>query len=623
MSESDDMAAYREVFESESREFLQLMNDALLRLESAPSDLAPVDEVFRAAHSLKGMAAAMGYESIAEVAHHLENLVDTVRKRERGVTSALVDILLAGCDGLGEAITEATAGAVDEEALGALQGRIREAMEAPAAAPATGGANRYTVTVTLDEACALRSVRAYMVLKRLSQIGDIVDTKPSVADIEDERFELTFEAMLTTEAPAETVEAAALEISEVASAEVQAAEVPKERRAVPRAPRVSDTQTVRVSVGHIDEMVNLVGELVIVRSRLARIAASLDDLELGKALEELGRVGTALQQVVLRTRMVPVEQIFNRFPRMIRDLANELDKKVEFEMDGLDIELDRTVLDEIGDPLVHLLRNAVGHGAESEAARRAAGKDPTAHIRLSAVREKSAVSIIVEDDGQGINLDAVKAKAVERGVVTPERANEMSEEEACALICAPGLSTAQATTELSGRGVGLDAVKEKIEQLGGTLVISSAYGEGTRFTLSLPLTLAIVQALLLEDAGHVYAVPMANVVEAHAIDELTVKTVRKAPVAVIGERVIPLKPLQEALGKQAGDGQATQAILVAWRETETGLLVERLLGKHEVVIKPLPSWLRGAKGVAGATVLGDGRVALIVDVRSLIGQEVR
>lgn len=638
----DDMSAYREVFESESRDFLQLMSDALLRLEGAPNDLGPVDEVFRAAHSLKGMAAAMGYDSIANVAHQLESLVDTVRKRERAVTRELIDTLLLACDGLGDATAAATRDALDDQMLAGMADQIRIALESPAEAGAgPASATRHVVRVTLDESCALRSVRAYMVLKRLSQIGEVVETTPSMADIEDEKFDLAFEATIATACDEASIESAVLEVSEVAGVEVLAAAQPGagEKRAFTHAPKLSDSQTVRVSVGHIDEMVNLVGELVIVRSRLGRLASTIEEPGLVRALEELGAVGSALQQVVLTTRMVPVAQIFNRFPRMVRDLAADMGRKIEFLMEGLDIELDRTVLDEIGDPLVHLLRNAVGHGVETPEEREAAGKDPTATVKLTAAREKTSVSIVVEDDGRGIDVDAVRAKAVERGIVAADRASELTEEEAYSLISSPGFSTATETTELFGRGVGLDAVKEKIEQLGGTMSISSVYGKGSKFVLALPLTLAIIQALLLEDAGNVYAVPMANVVEAHATDELVVKTIDTAPVAVLGERVVPLRPLQEALGHRPGNGEGKtkgkakgkaalkgkgdQAVIVAWREAELGLLVEKLVGKQEVVIKPLPSWLRGARGAAGATVLGDGRVALIVDVRSLISTEVK
>jgi two-component system chemotaxis sensor kinase CheA len=623
MTDADDMSAYREVFESESREFLQLLSDALLKLESSPGDLGPVDEVFRAAHSLKGMAAAMGYDAIAGVAHKLESLVDTVRKRERAVTSELVDLLLVACDGLGEAIAAATTGNSDDELLSSLEAQLVAAFEAPASAPEAPSGIRWTVKVVLEESCALRSVRAYMVLKRLSQLGDVVDTKPSMQEIEDESFEREFEATLQTPAEPDAIADAVREINEVEDVRVESGHPGEERRAEKRAPRLSDSQTVRVSVGHIDEMVNLVGELVIARSRIQQMVSNYEDADLKRALEELGSISVALQQVVLTTRMVPVAQIFNRFPRMVRDLAQELDRPVDFTMDGLDIELDRTVLDEIGDPLVHLLRNAIGHGVESAADREAAGKSATATVKLSAMREKTSVSIVVEDDGKGIDVESIRAKAVERDIWPAETAASMSKEECYGLICTPNFSTAKQTTELFGRGVGLDAVKEKIEQLGGSMTIQSELGVGSRFILALPLTLAIVQALLLEDCGYVFAIPMANITEAHAVSDVPIKTIDGSPVALLAERVVPLRSLQEAMGRERPPQDGTQMIIVAWREDETGLIVERLLGKQEVVIKPLPEWLRGVKGVAGATVLGDGRVALIVDVRSLIAREGR
>lgn len=626
MNDAADMSAYAEIFAGESREFLELMNTALLALEERPGDLGPVDEVFRAAHSLKGMAAAMGYEAIAQAAHELEDLVDTVRRRERKVTGALIDVLLAASDSIGSAIIQAAGGGSSDEGMAELVARLREVAQTPGEPPPKGAeAVRYRVDVRLEDSCVLRSVRAYMVLKRLSQLGEVVETEPPMVDIEDERFGQGFAAVVSTAQDPEVLTEAVMEISEVEDVKVRTA-APEEAARLPAgattaASRVSESHTVRVSVEHIDEMVNLVGELVIARSRLEDIASSAADPELRRAVEELGVVSGALQQVVLRTRMVPVSHVFNRFPRMIRDSARELGREVEFQMDGLDIELDRTVLDEIGDPLVHLLRNAVSHGVEPPEDREKAGKSPKAIIRLGAAREKTSVTITVEDDGRGIDHEAVRRRAVERGVVSGEAAAGLTYEETFALICAPGFSTAETTSELSGRGVGLDAVKEKIEQLGGSVTISSEPGEGSRFVLALPLTLAIIQALLLEDAGHVYAVPIANVAEAHALAALNTRTVDGSPCALLPERVVPLRRLQEALGRPVRTSEGgTEVVVVAWRESEVGLVVDHLFGKQEIVIKALPSWLKGAVGVSGATVLGDGRVALIVDVRSLIAQ---
>lgn len=626
--DTSDMSAYAEIFQSESQEFLQLMNDALLALEDHPADLAPVDEVFRAAHSLKGMAAAMGYGAIAQAAHELEELVDTLRRRERQVTRELVDVLLSACDRLGAGIAEAAAGGSPDAPMAELVAGLREVAEAPSAPPPRSDEPmRYRVDVKLEDNCVLRSVRAYMVLKRLSRLGEVVETAPPMVDIEDEQFGQGFAAIVSSTLEADKIVEAVMEISEIEDVKVRPApleEAAPRSSGGPMPPRVADSQTVRVSVGHIDEMVNLVGELVIVRSRLEQMALGVSDADLRRAVEELGLVTSALQQVVLRTRMVPVSHIFNRFPRMVRDSARDLGREVDFEMDGLDIELDRTVLDEIGDPLVHLLRNAVSHGAEPPEERERSGKPRRATVRLSAAREKTSVTITVEDDGRGIDREAVSAKAVERGLLSAEAAQQLGPEETYGLICMPGFSTAESTTELSGRGVGLDAVKEKIEQLGGSVTITSERGRGSRFTLALPLTLAIIHALLLEDASNVYAIPITNVVEAHATDELTVKTVEGGPCALLAGRVVPLARLQEALGRdtasQASQAAGRQVVVVAWRDSELGLVVDRLVGKQEIVIKPLPAWLKGAIGVAGATVLGDGRVALIVDVRGLISQ---
>jgi two-component system chemotaxis sensor kinase CheA len=648
---SDDMQAYRDVFVSESAEYLQGIVDGLLQLEADPNDLEPVEVVFRGAHSLKGMSAAMGYERTADLTHKMESLMDTVRKRVQPADRTLIDLMLRAVDVVKTLIEDEMAGTVAVDPSGMIveltartenpgaakptaSAPVQEAEPvSPETSGAIGGGTEKAVTVTLEDACVLKSVRAYMVIKRLSHMGAVVETHPSAREIEDENFDRTFEVVVRTPASADDVAKAVRGVSEVADATVaeRASEVEPDSAAPAVAeespfvrtrnaiPKLSETQTVRVAIGHLDTMVNLVGELVIIRARLENLAKVAGRTDILEALEDLRRTSSELQHEVMQTRMVPVGNIFNRFPRMVRDLARDLDKDIAFEMEGLDIELDRTVLDEIGDPLVHLLRNAVDHGVESASDRAASGKPLRATVRLVAARERDQVLLIVTDDGKGMDPDRIWAKAVEKGLVTPEQRDACTSEDVLMLTCTPGFSTAESATKVSGRGVGMDVVRGKIEYLGGSLTIRSVPGEGTEFTLSLPLTLAIVQALLVTAGGLTFALPLSFVGEVFAWDEVEVGTVEGGPVLSLRDgRVVPLYRLDVLIGSH--DDQPTEGeyvVLVEQGEQARGLTVCELVGRQEVVIKPLAKMLRHIRGLGGATVLGDGSVALILDPRML------
>lgn len=645
---SDDMSAYKDVFLSESADYLQSITEGLLALESDPNDLEPVETVFRGAHSLKGMAAAMGYERTADLTHKMESLMDTIRKREQAVDAELIDLMLRAVDAVRELIDDESEGrsafdagpivadlAARTEARGPVsrsrsQGTASAAPEAPEAARPTGTV--YRVSVTVDEASVLKSVRAYMAIKRLGHMGAVLDTEPSARDIEDERFDRTFVVIVQTAEPPEAIERALLGISEIASVEVsveasrkpvarEEAQSPGEvkRRIVPK---LAETQTVRVSIGHLDTMVNLVGELVILRARLERMARERDDHDLAEAVSSLQQISAELQHEVMQTRMVPVGNIFNRFPRMVRDLARDLGKQVDFEMTGLDIELDRTVLDEIGDPVVHLLRNAVDHGIESPAERETAGKPVRGRIVLSAERDRDQVRVTVSDDGRGMDVERIWQKAVERGLVSPEERDAYSDEDVLMLTCAPGFSTAERATAVSGRGVGMDVVKGKIEYLGGTVSFRSRRGEGLEVVLNLPLTLAIVPALLVGAADQVFALPLSAVSEVLPTDEVRSTTVDNVPCVVLRDgAVVPVwrldqivSPTPQPRGKPR---KRDHIVLVEVAGERNALAVQRLVARQEVVIKPLSSLFKRIRGLGGATVLGDGSVALILDPRTL------
>lgn len=638
---TEGAAAYRDQFLSESAEYLQAMTEGLLALEADPYDLEPVETVFRGAHSLKGMAAAMGYERTQALTHAMESLMATVRQRQQEPDAALIDLMLRATDAVRELIAAESSGTTapdTTDVMRALEQRA-QATTAPSGEAAEPAGRVLRVDVTLDEDCVLKGVRAYMVIKRLGRLGTVIGTEPDAHDLEDERFDRSFTAMVRTHAEPEAVRAALTSIAEVAEVAIQevaaghlAAEDADARRAAiiaraHRMPKLQDAQTVRISVGHLDTLVNLVGELVIVRSRLGRIARRLGDTELTDALDVLAQVSRDLQHEVLQTRMVPVGNVFQRFPRMVRDLARDLGKEAVLELEGLDIELDRTVLDEIGDPIVHLLRNCVDHGIESPSEREALGKPRRGTIRLVAEREREHVRLTVSDDGRGMDVERIWAKAVAAGLVEASARGAFSDADVLLLSCTPGLSTAERATKVSGRGVGMDVVKARIERLGGTLRIDSVRGQGTRVTLTLPLTLAIIQALLVGCEEHVFALPLSAVDEVYDQRSASVRTVDGHPVVVLptGE-VAPLSKLDALCGTMDAGSDVLpdpddQVVVMRQGDDVRALAVSRLVGRQEVVIKPLSRLLASVEGFGGATVLGDGRVVLILDPRTLFSQE--
>lgn len=645
-----EMDAYRDAFLAESGDYLQQMTDGLLALERNPSATEPVEVIFRGAHSLKGMSAAMCYERTADLTHKMEELMARVRSEELAVDTRLVDLVLSAVDLVRDLIDDEAAGSTNVDPSATIAALAAFGTAAPVA-PAHGAADvqepsrpedvdllegerGFQVRVKLDVGCVLKAVRAYMIIKRLSHIGRVIYTDPSARDIEDENFESEFTVVLGTSGTGDELRDAAAHVSEVYSVDVTEVAgsrpvnapvsdgtdtTPVNRRR--DIPKLSESQTVRVSIGHLDTLVDLVGELVILRSRVERVAKRISDAELTDTLGDLHHISSELQYEVMQTRMVPVRNIFNRFPRMVRDLANDLGREVEFEITGLDIELDRTVLDEIGDPIVHLLRNSIDHGVGNAEDRLAMGKPRVGHIRLTAVREREHVTIVVSDDGKGIDLERVWAKAVQRGLAKAEEREDYSEGEILLFICVPGFSTAEKTTKVSGRGVGMDVVKGKIEHLGGTVRIASTPGVGTDFILQLPLTLAIVKALLVQACGETFAIPLATVTEVFSAHEIALESIDGVPVLMLRDGgVVPLQRLDAILyGKDpfAAPEPHTHVLLLEVGGERHALQVDALAGRQEIVIKPLSRLLRDAQGFSGATILGDGRVMLILDPRTM------
>ncbi len=687
-----ELNQYMGMFLEESREHLQTLNSCLLSLENDPRNLSVLDEIFRSAHTIKGMSATMGFTAIAELTHEMENVLDLLRKGQLVATQNIIDTLFKCLDTLEQLVeniannSEAT---VDIKPLVTALTKLASGQDKEASAPAEPAAtapapvmttsagvalndtevsvvrvaNRqgyaaYEVQIGLREGCLLKSARAYMVMNALDELGDVIKSVPPAEDLEKENFDLSFTTVVLSDAEAEKIQQTLLAISEVetvnvlplslgeaapvaapvaaspveaheekpdvntkAEVKAEAAQVAADSPAQAEK-KLRGGQSVRVDIEKLDTLLNLVGELVINKTRLEQIGLSHHLVDLTETIEQMDRVTTDLQAVVMKVRMVPVGQVFNRFPRMVRDLSRELNKEVNLIIQGEETELDRTVIDEIGDPLVHLLRNAIDHGVESPAEREAKGKNPVGEIRLIARHEGNNVIIMVEDDGAGVNPEIVKQKALEKGIITQAEAEKMDTAEAVRLLFMPGFSTAKEITDISGRGVGMDAVKTKIESLGGMVDVETKVNEGSKFTIRLPLTLAIIQALLVKVCEEIYAIPLGSIDSTINITPGDIKTIQNQEVILLRGQIIPIIRLGDVLGVPKTGTECPEeelyVVIVHMGDQKAGVIVDTLIGQQEIVIKSLGKLLASIKVLAGATILGDGRVALILDVGSLM-----
>ena len=692
-----DTNQYMEMFLEESREHLQSLNDGLLALENDPEEVSVVNDIFRNAHTIKGMSATMGFTKIAELTHDMENVFDLLRTEKMKVNEDIMDTLFKTIDSLEQMIESVGSGGPEDvvditgfaSKLSALASgkTVAEAEPAPApaaAAPAAagssieysdtdkdvimeaanGGMHVYHVKVTLADNCVLKSARSYMVMNALDQLGEVVKSVPPAEDLEQEKFEQSFDVVTVTDSEMKAIEDSILSISEVESVEIKdaveeikAAEAPAEAPAaapaaaaptapaanvpVPVAPvapaaqpsappakkpaadakKLKSGQSVRVDIEKLDTLMNLMGELVINKVRLEQIGTTHRLTELTETLEQMDRVTTDLQTVVMKVRMVPVGQVFNRFPRMVRDLAKELGKELNLTIEGEETELDRTVIDEIGDPIMHLLRNSLDHGLEHPDDREAKGKPRIGEVGLIARHEGNNVVIMVTDDGKGIDADVIRRKAVEKGMISEDEANSLDDADAVRLIFLPGFSTAEVVTDVSGRGVGMDVVRSKIETLGGHVDVETKIDEGSVFKIKLPLTLAIIQALLVKVQEEMYAIPLGSIDSTINITQEDIKTVRNKEVIVLRGQIIPIIRLGDILNVprvHETDSDDIFVVVVHIGERKAGIVVDNLIGQQEIVIKTLGKLLAGLKVISGATVLGDGRVAMILDVSALM-----
>ena len=691
-----DVIQYLEIFLDESNEHLQTLSDQLIILEKEPDNSDTINEIFRAAHSLKGMAGTMGYKRMQNLTHDMENVFSEVRNGNMEVNSNLVDVLFQCLDALetyvdniretqdegtddNEPIIKALNAFIASEGKGNAAPAAKKD-EAPAATASAAPADDkdmpladfeknavnealkknlhvYKIKVSVDENCILKAARAFLVFKNLEGHGDIIKSEPSVQDIEDEKFDFDFSIIVVTEEKYDNIIALIKNVSEIKDAagqeitqpfpEEQTEEAKEEKKetsavsqtakpaaAKPAAKKPTSTgktsgsvsHTVRVDIEKLDVLMNLVSELIIAKNGLVSAshvegdeAAALNQ-SFTEQIEYLERVTTNLHESVMKVRMMPIESVFSRFPRMIRDLNKKLGKKMELYMSGEDTELDRTVIDEIGDPIMHLLRNSADHGLESAEIRKERGKSEVGSIFLDAFQEGNNVVIEVRDDGNGIDTEKVKAKAVEKGTITQEQADVMTDKEAIDLLFRPSFSTAEKVTDVSGRGVGLDVVKSKIEALGGDVEVKTKYGEGSTFSIRLPLTLAIIQALMVKLGDEKYAISLGSIETIEDIPVSDIKYVHAKEVIHLRGNVIPLIRLRDLLDVPGEPEESENITVVVVRkgDKQAGLVVDSLIGQMEIVIKSLGKYIRINKMISGATILGDGSVALIIDANTLV-----
>lgn len=691
-----DVSQYLEIFIDETKEHLQNLNTQILELEQDPENENTINEIFRAAHSLKGMAGTMGYKRMQTLTHDMENVFSEVRNGTVKVNGDMIDILFQCLDALDEYLTNiqssADEGTNDNENLIKALNDQMSGKSAPAEKPAAEaapqpakqeavqaagdrhkwreiklddsqknvmgqavaqGMNLYGITVYVQESCLLKAARAFLVFKAIEEVGEIIVSSPSAQDVEDERFDLDFSLVVVSKESIDKVLAAIKNVSEIEDAvgdvipsesyqsaaaqttesTVVATTSDKTEQTKPEAAKTKDkkaqapakpvvNRTVRVDIEKLDVLMNLVSELIIAKNSLVSVSGneSAKSAAFNEQIEYLESVTTNLHESVMKVRMVPIESVVNKFPRMIRDLSKKLNKKMELYMTGEETELDRTVVDEIGDPLMHLLRNSADHGLESAEIRKQRGKSETGSIFLNAYQDGNNVVIEVGDDGNGIDTEAVKNKAIERGVVTPEQADNMSEKDIIDLLFNAGFSTAKTVSDVSGRGVGLDVVKSKIESLSGEVEVKTKLGEGSTFIIRLPLTLAIIQALMVVVGGEKYAISLGSIQTIEDIPVSDIKFVQAKEVIHLRGSVIPLIRLDKMLDTQSvkGPDENLMVVIVKKGEKLAGLVVDDLIGQQEIVIKSLGKYINKCKFISGATILGDGEVALILDTNAML-----
>ncbi len=682
---------YLEIFIEESREHLQNLNESMLNLEQNPEEKSTLNEIFRSAHTLKGMAGSLGFGKMTSLTHKMEDVLDALRNSRMKNSSEIMDVLFKSLDALEDYV-----GCISENSdegdsdysnlVDLLAGIVENNGTAPAGQALEKGAfgsgkeenftktendgkfqldqytaemiknvkkagmNSYLIRITLSSSCVLKAARAFIIFRTLEGFSEILKSTPSVEDIEEEKFDLDFEVVIASQIDFDELKSEFDSISEIDKLEIHILETENiievkdtvdsestgedkvkdlgtgencvgasngdQTRQISK-PKAA--KTVRVDIERLDVLMNLVSELIIIKTRLENTGSAKGTGFRNEELENLEKIIKSLHDAVMKVRMVPIETVFNRFPRMIRDISKDIGKEITLSMSGEETELDRTVIDEIGDPLVHLLRNSADHGIEPAKKRKEMNKPEEGHIFLRAYQDGNNVVIEVEDDGQGIDVEKVRKKIIDKEILSPEVAKSLSQKSLIEYLFKPSFSTTDKITDLSGRGVGLDVVKTKIESLGGSVEVDTQLGKGSKFIIRLPLTLAIIQALLVYVNKEKYAIPLNSVEQIIMIKTDEIKTIQKQEVIIYRNSTIPLIRLNKILDVKdtAGEEQEMTVVIVKKRDRMAGFVISDLIGRQEIVVKPLGKILSGVNAIAGATILGDGNVALILDTNSI------
>jgi two-component system, chemotaxis family, sensor kinase CheA len=687
-----EMSQYLEVFIEESKEHLQSCNDHLLELEKNPNDMRIISEIFRSAHTLKGMSATMGYDDLAKLTHQMENVLDGIRNQTISVSPILLDIIFLAVDDLEAMIQSIANGGDGKKDVSTVVDKLKMIengqnpnetdgrMEVAVAIAEPNqeltvhydefertvigqsqeqGFHTYEISISLRKDCILKAARVYMIFEVLEKIGEIIKSIPTVERLEEEQFDQSFMVTLISTEEASEMKRKVLKVSEVEKVditsvtlnsldakshhetstknesqftEVQSKEDNKSniaKQAQSEDTKEQSTQhssgkaankTIRVNIERLDVLLNLFEELVIDRGRLEQISSELNNQELQETVDRMSRTTGDLQNIILNMRMVPIEMVFNRFPRMVRQLSRDLQKNVNLEIVGAETELDRTVIDEIGDPLVHLIRNSLDHGIETPDIRKAKGKPEEGTVLLKAYHSGNHVFIEIEDDGAGINRDKVLQKALKNGIVNEQLAETLTDKQIYELIFASGFSTAEAISNVSGRGVGLDVVKNTIETLGGNVSVDSVEGKGSRFSIQLPLTLSIISVMLVEIQKEKYAIPLSSILETAIIKKTEILHAHNQKVIDFRGKIVPLLFLKDLFEVPVykEDDEYISLVIVRKGEKMAGIVVDSFIGQQEIVLKSFGNYLTNIFAIPGATILGDGQVALIVDCNALL-----
>lgn len=659
-----DINQYLNIFIEESKEHLQSMNDVLMELEKDPTHTGYINEIFRVAHTIKGMSGTMGFSNMANLTHEMENVLQATRNEELKISQDVIDILFKCFDAIDESVNNIIEEGKEnneknEDLIHELKILLKEEVESGSKLNPLDNTeikvdkyvvelikrakeenlNAYKLIFRLSEDCMLKSARAFIIFNTLEDISEVISSNPPVEEIEDEKFDREFSVVIITELNRNKLEEELNRISEVENINIEEFNdvdynisedteieiISREENKATNDDIIKSssnnrvTKTVRVDIDRLDNLMNLVSELIIIKTRMDDLSEQSTKVNMNEAIEYLERITTSLHDAVMKVRMVPIERVFNRFPRLVRDLSKDLGKEMDLEMSGEETEVDRTVIDEIGDPLIHLIRNSIDHGIEVPEDRVKVGKDKKGTVILKAYPDGNNVVIEVQDDGKGLDVEIIKKKAIEKNIIDERIAENLSDEDIIDLLFEAGFSTSEEISDVSGRGVGLDVVKSKIESINGIIEIQTEKNKGTRFIIRIPLTLAIIQALLVNIKEEIYAIPLSSITEITEIKSEEIRDIQGREVVLYRDKTLPIIRLKKVLGLEEDLEKENLIVVVVKKgEKQAGFIIDNLIGQQEIVIKGLGKYLSKIKYLSGATILGNGNISLILDVNSLI-----